>query len=276
MARELFATIEGRPSEAASSLIATGKQLANGFLYDEGTDDPVSVHSLKIDWLRELVESLDGEPLLIAYEAYRLPLGDAGEWFPATAQRLQAADRKRLAKADRRRSRSAVMDRSALASTGMKIDGDLAAIDVDVADAGLIDALADELGKRFPMLFEHGLVRHAGGTKEAWIVRVDEPLRRLASRRWYRGSDPDDPAVSKHLVECFGSLGTRQFAVDGPHERNGANEVISVYSFTGNASPATPPRTSLPALPKAAFSLACNLFDEVAAAAGLTAIARSG
>ena len=70
MARELFATIEGRSIEAASPLIATGKlaQLANGFLYDAGADDPVFVHSLKIDWLRELVESLDGEPLLIAYE----------------------------------------------------------------------------------------------------------------------------------------------------------------------------------------------------------------
>ena len=56
--------------EAASPLIATGKlaQLTNGFLYDEGANDPVFVHSLKIDWLRELVESLDGEPLLVAYE----------------------------------------------------------------------------------------------------------------------------------------------------------------------------------------------------------------
>jgi hypothetical protein len=70
MARELFAAIEGRSIEAASPLIATGKlaQLANGFLYDAGADDPVFVHSRKIDWLRELVESLDDEPLLIAYE----------------------------------------------------------------------------------------------------------------------------------------------------------------------------------------------------------------
>jgi SNF2-related domain len=68
MQRELFAEIEGRGIEAASPLIATGKlaQLANGFLYDAGTTVPV--HDLKIDWLRELVESLDGEPLLIAYE----------------------------------------------------------------------------------------------------------------------------------------------------------------------------------------------------------------
>jgi hypothetical protein len=71
MARELLAKIEGRSIEAASALIATGKlaQIANGFLYGEaGADDPVHVHDLKIDWLRELVEGLDGEPLLVAYE----------------------------------------------------------------------------------------------------------------------------------------------------------------------------------------------------------------
>jgi hypothetical protein len=70
MARELFTTAEGRTIEAASPLIATGKlaQIANGFVYGAGNDDAVFVHDLKIEWLRELVESLDGEPLLIAYE----------------------------------------------------------------------------------------------------------------------------------------------------------------------------------------------------------------
>ena len=163
-------------------------------------------------------------------------------------------------------------DRSALLSTGLKLDGDLAVIDVDVADASLVEALADALGKRFPELFARGLVRHAGGPKEAWIARVDEPFRRLASRRWYRGSDPDDPAVPKHLVECFGSLATRQFAVDGPHARNQAGEVINEYQFAGGASPATTPRALLPTLPRAAYEQACDLFDEIAAAAGLSAI----
>jgi hypothetical protein len=70
MARELFVTAEGRTIEAASPLIATGKlaQMANGFLYDAGNEDAVFVHDLKIQWLKELVESLEGEPLLIAYE----------------------------------------------------------------------------------------------------------------------------------------------------------------------------------------------------------------
>ena len=38
-------------------------------------------------------------------------------------------------------------DRSALLSTGLKLDGDLAVIDADVADANLVETLADALGK---------------------------------------------------------------------------------------------------------------------------------
>ena len=166
-------------------------------------------------------------------------------------------------------------DRSALTSTGLKLDGDLAVIDVDVSEAALVEALASALDSRFPELFVHGLVRHAGSAREAWIARVDEPFRRFASRRWYRGSDPDDPTVAKHQVECFGSLGTRQFAIDGPHARDQAGKVVDVYQFTNGASPATTPRAALPVLPKAAYVLACDLFDEIAQAAGLTAINRT-
>jgi hypothetical protein len=154
----------------------------------------------------------------------------------------------------------------------MKVDGDLAVFDNDVSEAALVEKLADAFGNRFPELFTHGLVRHASGPKEAWIARVDEPFRRLASRRWYRGSDPDDPAAPKHMVECFGSLGTRQFAIDGPHARGPRGEVSSIYQFVGGASPATVPRASLPVLPKAAYAAACDLFDEIAAEAGLTAL----
>src|SRR5262249_26817106 len=82
-------------------------------------------------------------------------------------------------------------DRSALASTGLKLDGDLAVIDVDVANTNLVEALADALGKNFPALFEHGLVRHAGGPKEAWIARVDTRFQWIGSRCWHRGGDPD-------------------------------------------------------------------------------------
>jgi hypothetical protein len=163
-------------------------------------------------------------------------------------------------------------DRSALLSTGLKLDGDLAVIDVDVSEAAFVEELAGALDERFPDLFACGLVRHSGGVKEAWIARVDDPFQRIASRRWYRGSDPDDPAVPKHMVECFGSRGTRQFGIDGPHARGRGGEIIDTYQFAGGVSPATTLRASLPVLPKAAYATACDLFDGIAAAAGLTAI----
>jgi len=122
-------------------------------------------------------------------------------------------------------------DRSAFASTGMKIDGDLAVIDPDICEAALIDALAAALDKRYPELFARGLVRHAGGVKEAWFVRTEEPFRRIYSREWCRG-DPKDPAAITHRVECFSSRTTRQFGVDGPHTRE-RGVVIHAYSFAG-------------------------------------------
>ena len=155
-------------------------------------------------------------------------------------------------------------DRSLLATTGLRIDGDLAVIDVDVLEPALVRALAEGMDKSFPELFARGLVRHAGGIKEAWIARVDEPFARLASWRWHRGDDPD--SAPKQMVECFGSLATRQFAIDGPRDRD------SVYQFTDGASPATTPLNALPVLPKAAYSEVCNRFDEIAGAAGWTAV----
>jgi hypothetical protein len=83
-------------------------------------------------------------------------------------------------------------DRSALLSTGMKIDGDLAVIDADIREATLINALAGAFDERYPELFARGLVRHAGGVKEAWFVRTEKPFRQIHSRKWCRG-DPKDP-----------------------------------------------------------------------------------
>ena len=115
--------------------------------------------------------------------------------------------------------------------------------------ASLVDALAGTLDERFPRC-----------SRAAWCVTPVGPRKRgsrasravptLASRRWYRGSDPDDPAVAKHQVECFGSLGTRQFAIDGPHGRGRAARGDQHYRFVGGASPATVPRATLPVLPR--------------------------
>jgi hypothetical protein len=176
----------------------------------------------------------------------------------------------------KRPSRDEVLswDRSSHRSTGMKIDGDLAVIDADIREVALVDALAGALDKRYPELFARGLVRHAGGVKEAWFARTEEPFQKIHTRKWTRG-DPDDPKVEIQHVECFSSRTTRQFGVNGPHTRE-EDKIIHVYQFVDDASPATIPRTALPTLPKAAFTAACNLFEEIVQDAGLSVIKRIG
>jgi hypothetical protein len=167
-------------------------------------------------------------------------------------------------------------DRSALLSTGMKIDGDLAVIDADIREKALINALIDALDERHPELFVRGLVRHAGEIKQAWFARTEEPFRKIYTRKWTRG-DPDDPVAATQHVECFGSRATRQFGIDGPHSRDRkTGKILRVYQFVDNASPATIPRTALPILPKAAFTAACNLFEEIAQQAGLSVVKKTG
>jgi hypothetical protein len=71
MERRLFARLDQDTILAKSAAIATGKlaQAANGYMYGEGGNADVSeLHSEKADWLAELVESLDGEPLIVVYE----------------------------------------------------------------------------------------------------------------------------------------------------------------------------------------------------------------
>jgi len=199
-----------------------------------------------------------------ARTAFRLAMLENGYWplLNDCKQPIEKGWQKR------RPDRAEVLswDRSMFASTGMKIDGDLAVIDVDIREPALIDALAAALDKRYPELFARGFVRHAGEVKEAWFLRTETPFRRIFSRKWCRG----DPAIT-HRVECFGARATRQFGVDGPHTREN-DVVIRTYTFAGGASPANTPRDLLPALPKVAFAAACDLFDEIAAAAGLTVV----
>jgi hypothetical protein len=71
MQRRLFTELAGRDIEAVSAAVATGKlaQMVAGFVYDNERGGPATqLHTLKLDWLSEIVASLDGQPLLVAYE----------------------------------------------------------------------------------------------------------------------------------------------------------------------------------------------------------------
>jgi hypothetical protein len=206
--------------------------------------------------------------------AFRLAAHDNGYWMVLN----DCKEPVETGWSKKRPSRDEILlwNRSTYLSTGMKIDGDLAAIDTDIREAPLRDALIDALDERYPDLFVRGLVRHAGEVKQAWFVRTIKPFQKIASRKWTRG-DPNDPKAETQHVECFGSRKTRQFGVDGPHSRNPrTGEILRVYQFVDGASPATIPRTALPVLPKEAFTAACNLFEEIAQAAGLSIVKTKG
>jgi hypothetical protein len=206
---------------------------------------------------------------------FRLAAHDNGYWMLLNDCKLPTPMGKgwqKLSRPDRAEILS--WDRSIFTSTGMKIDGDLAVIDIDSREKALVDALADALDERYPELFVHGLVRHAGEVKQAWFVRTKKPFQPIRSRKWTRG-DATDPKAEKQQVECFSSATTRQFGIHGPHSRDPkTGKILRTYQFVDDASPATMPRATLPILPKAAFVDACNLFEGIAESAGLKLIKR--
>jgi SNF2 family DNA or RNA helicase len=69
MEKKLFAELDKKDIVAASAAVATGKlaQIVNGFLYDD-QGKATHLHTAKLDWLDELITSLDGEPLMVVYE----------------------------------------------------------------------------------------------------------------------------------------------------------------------------------------------------------------
>jgi SNF2 family DNA or RNA helicase len=71
MERKLFTEVEGQPILAVSAAVASGKlaQAANGFFYGaDGNQDVSQLHDEKAQWITDLVEAVDGEPLIVVYE----------------------------------------------------------------------------------------------------------------------------------------------------------------------------------------------------------------
>lgn len=70
MEEELFTILDGESITAANAAAATTKcrQVANGGLYHEGGEKWTDIHEAKVEAVSEIVESLQGKPVLIAYE----------------------------------------------------------------------------------------------------------------------------------------------------------------------------------------------------------------
>lgn len=71
MERDLLVELDHRDVEAVNAGVAVGKltQIAAGYIYGEGgRKDVEPIHDAKLEWLAELIEDLQGEPLLVVYE----------------------------------------------------------------------------------------------------------------------------------------------------------------------------------------------------------------
>lgn len=118
-------------------------------------------------------------------------------------------------------------------ATGVRIEGGLVAIDLDVNDDDAIDAIVDAIPADIWSILQDAPVRRGKGAKEAWFCRLadgEEPFYRLASAgfRQFAGDE------TVHRVEVFaGEGGGRQFGAYGAHTVDDRGDVAVAYSWSG-------------------------------------------
>ncbi|WP_194949868.1 DEAD/DEAH box helicase [Actinomyces trachealis] len=90
LVRDMVVDLDGKVVDAANAAALSGKllQLASGAVYDEH-GETVTVHERKLDALEDLIESANGQPLLVA-TWYRHDADRIQARFP-TARRLEAS-----------------------------------------------------------------------------------------------------------------------------------------------------------------------------------------
>mgnify|MGYP005843862127 CR=1 FL=1 len=153
-------------------------------------------------------------------------------------------------------------------ATGLRIEGGLCAVDLDIDDEGMIDALHDWAAANWPgMAYRHMLIRHGRGAKQMWLLRVTEPFHQIVSAAFGGpGVDVDTDDFDMHRVEVFGGGSARQFGVYGVHSFDGRGEPAIRYAWENPGGPAEVPLGSLPVIDKDQVHALCDaataLMDE--------------
>ena len=135
-------------------------------------------------------------------------------------------------------------------ATGVRVEGGLAVVDLDVNDAEAVDAIIEALPEELWSKLATAPVRRGKGAKEAWFCRLtegEEPFYRLASAGFRR--ELGDETV--HRVEIFAGDGGRQFGVYGAHTVGEDGEVAVSYRWAGDVGLVQVPFADLPALTRA-------------------------
>lgn len=162
------------------------------------------------------------------------------------------------------------------AATGIRVEGGLAVIDIDVNDAVLTAKISDWIIANVPELGNPGaplLVRVGKGHKEAWFVRTAEAFSRLHTHRFVRPGETADDGT--HSVEIFGGGSPRQFGAFGPHTREDDGTVTVEYQWVEGASPLNTRLDQLPVLTKSQFAAIADAAGRFMKEAGWEQVLRS-
>lgn len=135
--------------------------------------------------------------------------------------------------------------------TGVRIEGGLVAIDLDVNDDDALDAIVDAIPAEIWSILQDAPVRRGKGAKEAWFCRLadgEEPFYRLASAGFRQAAGDE----TVHRVEVFaGEGGGRQFGAYGAHTIDEHGNVAVQYYWTGDIGLADVHFNHLPRLTRA-------------------------
>lgn len=152
-------------------------------------------------------------------------------------------------------------------ATGVRVEGGLAVIDLDVNDERAVLAIVDALPEETWAKLSRAPVRIGKGWKEAWFCRLlegEEPFYRLASAG-FREHEGDDVV---HRVEIFaGADGGRQFGAYGAHTIADNGDVAVAYRWVLDRGLVEVRFGELPALTRAELSevadIATRVLDEM-------------
>lgn len=197
-------------------------------------------------------KSRDKQPDFDEITALRLKLVANGyEVIPNLDKRTFMKDWPKLPQ-DEATIRSWARRHSRYAATGLRLGGNLAAIDADVIDEDLMERIAirwEEMFEEWGIDLDQVMIRGTTAScKEAWFVRTEEKFGRIHTHRWRApGAGPDDPTAH---VEIFGGASARQFGAFGPHSVDEREREVSRYDWGDGPAPDTLPLSALPELSK--------------------------
>ena len=169
-----------------------------------------------------------------------------------------------------------------LKSTGVRLENGLRAVDIDVDDGPIVEALLAYVATIAPDVAAHAPTRYGGGAhKLTLFVRApkgDEAFSYDASRRYLRPGDPED---EDHKVELFGGAPARngncarQCGIYGPHSYHDDGTVRCEYVWAeGVPALHEVKAVDLPELSKAQMLAIAGEFERLAEAAGWSKVER--